>query len=98
MPSREAAGTTTGFANRAGHDIGLRRVEVRRTFQSRCRCRYEAVTKLVDLPPPAFERITSEKPTWYYRFMCRAAQISERQGGEEQAKRGEWVKRYGCCR
>ena len=43
-------------------------------------------------------RIAFHKRTWHYRFMCRAAQISERHGGEEQAKRGEWVKRYGCCR
>jgi len=39
-----------------------------------------------------------DMPTWRYRFTCRTAQISARHGGEEQAKRGEWVKRYGCCR
>jgi len=30
-----------------------------------------------------------DMPTWRYRFMCRAAQISARHGGEGQAKRGE---------
>jgi hypothetical protein len=29
----------------------------------RCRTGDEAITKRVDLPPPTFERITSDKPT-----------------------------------
>src|SRR5262249_53887122 len=64
MPRREAAGTTAGFADRASNHIGRRELRCDAHHKADAGADTRLFTKLVDLPPPTFERITSEKPVY----------------------------------